>query len=243
MPGARLTAGLVAALALPAPAWAAWPEPKGQGLAIVTVEAAASHGRGPRRHKTEVRLWTAYGLTEGVTLLGQAMTKHLTPERDLSTALMLGGRLRLAHGDDWVLAGEVRGGLGDLGQFGTGAREHRGADIAAAFGYSRGWLGWPGFSVIELGVHQPLGAGVRRIVTGQTMGIDVAPGWQVITESHMERAVPAAGAAEWRNQISARLTLLPGISLQAGPYLRLHTDAGTVTEREIGGFLGLWLTY
>lgn len=237
----RALALLAPLLILPRPLTAAWTETAGDGLVIITVETAASRGATDRT-KAELRLWSAYGLTEGVTLLGQAMIKSLTPDAGRFKAAMIGGRLRLGGGGRWVLSAEVRGSGGDLGQFGTGAAERAGIDSAVAFGHSLDWTGWPGFSVTELGWHQPAGPGARRAVSGQTFGFDLSPDWQMITETRIERA-PLSGVTEWRSQISARFAVTRGIAVQIGPYLRLHAEAGQATERETGGFLGLWLRY
>lgn len=239
----RLGALLLPAVLMPRPVLGAWTEPPGEGLAIITLEGAGSHGQGGHRRKAELRLWSAYGLDAGVTLLGQAMVKQMEPGRARPAAVMLGSRLRLFQGVDWVVSAELRGSLGDLGQFGVGASERAGVEGTGSFGRAVDWLGWTGFSVTELGLHQPAGAGTRRLLVGQTFGVDLAPDWQVISETRVEQAMRATGATEWRGQISARLIVEPGLAIQAGPYLRLHSEAGLVTERELGGFLGLWLSY
>lgn len=244
------------------PAFAAWTQPKGEGLSILTFNhyvAEEAFDRESERHdmarfaKQEMRAYMVYGLTDRLTLgieptLRRVHTAYAPPESGWAEGDLF-ARYRLWQGNEAVLSaqGLVKFPSSDERLTEPG-RETRDIDVEGRvlFGSNLALFGLPGFGVAEAAYRRRFGAAADEMRTDLTLGLRPWRRWMLLAQSFNVISMRNAETPEapdfdqYKAQGSVVYELTPRIGLQAGAFTEY---AGRNVGAGHSAFLALWLRF
>lgn len=241
----------------------AWTQPKGKGIVIATLaqtEAIERYGPSGQTEpfnfeRLELRAYGEFGLTDRVTILGQAEWREKTFDSfpfPVSTEGLgrfdVGARVRLHKGETWVYAmqGSVRPPGAQSAADGSNIGDTE-WELDARLLAGRGFdvLGRHGFTDIQIGYRHRFGDPADELRLDTTLGVDITPRLLVMLQSFNTITVgEARGAFEPQIQpkiaLSAALKIGETWRLQAGAEI-VHQGRNVLNER--GLFASIWKNF
>lgn len=244
------------------PAFGAWTQPKGEGLAILTFghyEAEETFDRTGERHemarfaKQELRAYMVYGLTDRLTLgveptLRRVRTAYAPPKSGWAEGDLF-ARYRLWQAGEAVLSaqGLVKIPSSDERLTEPG-RETRDIDAEGRvlFGSNLALLGLPAFGVAEVAYRRRFGAAADEMRADFTLGLRPWHRWMLLAQSFNIVSMrnpdtpDAPDFDQYKAQGSVVYELTPRIGLQIGAFTEY---AGRNVGAGRSAFLALWLRF
>lgn len=238
----------------------AWTQPKGEGLAIVTLaysfagDAFDEDGQAiavEPFEKFELRGFAEYGLTDWATLVVQPELRFKGQSDEESEGLGrfdLGLRTRLWSDDYSVVS--IEGGVSAPGQSDELAPLNGGDtdwELEARALYGRGFDLWSrhGFVDLQVGYRHRFSDPADEVIADLTFGLDVTKKSLAVVQSFNRFSVgsadfPFSDTQEHKVAVSTVYRIDDRWSLQAGS---LATVYGRNVLRERGFFVSLWSTF
>jgi len=236
----------------PGRAVAAWTNAPGESLIILRLDASQLRPeRGDKSDKLELALYAVYGLVEGITLGLSARGERLFPQNGQNaklTDLQPFARLRLAHGDNWVISTETALSLpiSRAAPHLSGTAEKWAAEGQLLAGIGGPLYGMHGFAVLGAGWRNRFGDGENAIKLQATAGLWPTDSLMLIAQSFtiLERGKPLPGVTPRQDvtklQASIVYKLTEILSVEIGGRLE-RTLGGRGRSRSV--FLGLWTRF
>jgi hypothetical protein len=244
------------------PAIAAWTQPKGEGLAILTFGhyvAEEAFDRAGERHKMarfakqELRAYMVYGLTDRLTLgieptLRRVRTAYAPPQSGWAEGDLF-ARYLLWQGGEAVLSAQALVKIPSSDERLTEpGRETRDIDTEGRvlFGSNLTLFGLPGFGVAEAAFRRRFGAAADEMRADLTLGLRPWPRWTLLAQSFNIVSMRNAQTPEapdfdqYKAQGSVVYDLTTRIGLQAGAFTEY---AGRNVGAGHSVFLALWLRF
>ncbi len=235
----------------------AWTMPQGQGLIIETLSGWTGAGEpyggspAPRENKIESQTYAEYGLTDGLTFVGQMSVERYAfgpPTKDVFFGFDYSGaglRARLWSDDAWVFSLEASAyvsGARDATRPAQDGNTAPDADARAELGRNLTLFGSPAFIDAQAGYRFRTAGPPGEWHGDLTLGVNWTARTQILMQTFntVSNGAGAPGFVPWeshKGQLSVVYALNENWSVQIGGFATLYRRN---TDSEYGGLVAVW---